>query len=69
MFFSESVTLKVIARNERLLNSNLVNRRKSLYPEVLSFLGSGTREVSEIREIFQGDKEMCERVLLKNLCL
>lgn len=54
------MTLKVIARNESLLNSNLVTRRKSLYSEVLSFFGSGTRKVSEIREIIQGDKEMCE---------
>lgn len=63
--FFQSVTLKVIARNESLLNSNLVNRRKSLYREVLSFLGSGTRKVSEIREIVQRDKEMCERFLLR----
>ena len=67
--FFHCVTLKVIARNESLLNSNLVNRRKSLYREVRSFLGSGTRKVSEIREIIQRDKERCARFLLKNLYL
>ena len=56
--FFHCVTLKVIARNESLLNSNLVNRRKSLYREVRSFLGSGTRKVSEIREIIQRDKPL-----------
>lgn len=59
------MTLKIIARNESLLNSILVNRRKSLYWKLLSFLGSEAMEVSEIREIIQRDRETCERFLIK----